>query len=101
MCENNPNEQFFSDLTYVSGLQPAIDPPTARVVIDDNGEPECGKCNSCYGVICTLIRIAVYICSWSFVLLEAWPLQWLIGMCVCMLCVCVCVCVFVWRSRME
>ena len=47
ICEHNPNEFFFSDLAYVSGMQPiTIAPPTARVVIDDSGEPEC-KCNEC------------------------------------------------------
>ena len=42
ICEHNPYEFFFSDLTYVSGERPiTIAPPTAQVVIDDSGELEC------------------------------------------------------------
>ena len=42
ICEIGPNEHFFSDLSYVSGLLPInISPPTARVVIDDSMEEEC------------------------------------------------------------
>ena len=42
ICESDPNESFFSDLAYVSGIQTIIiDPPTAEVVIDDSAEPEC------------------------------------------------------------
>ena len=42
ICESDPNEQFFSDLAYVSGVLPiTISPPTARVVIDDRLEEEC------------------------------------------------------------
>ena len=52
MCENRPNEDFFSDLSYVSGPQPIIDPSEARVVIIDDGELECGKCGLCYIVMC-------------------------------------------------
>jgi len=38
-----PNEFFFVDLSYVSGVQPVIiiARPTAQVVIDDIAEPEC------------------------------------------------------------
>ena len=44
ICESDPNEFFFSDLSYVSGIQPiAIDPSRAQVIIDDTNEPECGK----------------------------------------------------------
>ena len=51
VCEDTPNEQFHSDLAYVSGLQPTIDPSTAVVVIDDTEEPECSKYNlSCQTV---------------------------------------------------
>ena len=43
-CEKDPNENFFSDLSYVSGDQPIeINPARAEVVINDIGEPECGK----------------------------------------------------------
>ena len=42
ICESSPNEFFFSDLAYVSGVQPiTISPPTAQVVIDDSMEEEC------------------------------------------------------------
>ena len=42
ICEHPLNEFFFSDLAYVSGVQPiTIAPPTAQVVIDDTAEPEC------------------------------------------------------------
>ena len=42
ICEYPPNENFFPDLAYVSGMQPiTIAPPTAQVVIDDSDEPEC------------------------------------------------------------
>ena len=44
VCENSPNEYFYSDLAYVSGVQPInIDPPTAQVIIDDSRETECSK----------------------------------------------------------
>ena len=44
ICENYPNEFFFSDIALVSGIPPidAIQ-PQARVTIDDLMEPECGK----------------------------------------------------------
>ena len=45
ICEIDPDEQFFSNLSYVSGLQPiTIDPARTTVIIDDSAEPECGKC---------------------------------------------------------
>ena len=43
VCENTTNKVFFSDLAYVSGLQPTIDPSTVQVFIDDTEEPECSK----------------------------------------------------------
>ena len=46
VCESDPNEYFFSNLSYVSGVQPiSIDPPTAQVIIDDTNEPECEYIN--------------------------------------------------------
>ena len=43
-CERNPNEQFSSNLVYVSGVMPiTIDPMNATVVIDDFEEQECGE----------------------------------------------------------
>lgn len=42
ICEDDPNEHFFSDLSYVSGVLPiTINPPTAEVIIDDSDELEC------------------------------------------------------------
>ena len=41
ICESDPNEFFFSDLSYVGGLPLSIDPSTAQVIIDDTNEPEC------------------------------------------------------------
>jgi len=47
ICEIDPNEFFFSDLSYVSGIQPiTIDPERAQVIIDDTNEPECSKCSA-------------------------------------------------------
>ena len=47
ICERIPDEEFSSNLTYISGIQPiTINPPTVEVVIDDFGESEC-KCNEC------------------------------------------------------
>lgn len=47
LCEappNSPNESFYSDLAYVSGVLPiTIDPPTAQVVINDTHETECSE----------------------------------------------------------
>ena len=50
VCEDTPNEQFLSDLAYVSGLQPTISLSTAIVLIDDTEEPECSKCGSLVNV---------------------------------------------------
>ena len=44
ICESSPNEFFFSDLAYISGILPiTISPPTAQVIIDDSDQPECGE----------------------------------------------------------
>ena len=44
ICERDPNEQFFSNLNYVSGEKPiTITPMRAEIVIDDFAEKECGK----------------------------------------------------------
>ena len=48
ICENDPNESFFSNLVLGGGEQPImVDPPRAEVIIDDSEEPECGKLCSC------------------------------------------------------
>ena len=44
ICENNPNERFFSNLVLGGGVQPIIvEPPQTQVIIDDSNEPECGE----------------------------------------------------------
>ena len=49
ICESDPNEHFFSDLSYVSGEPPiTIEPDNAQVVIDDSAEPECECINVLY-----------------------------------------------------
>ena len=48
ICENDPNESFFSNLVLGGGEPPImVDPPRAEVIIDDNEEPECGKLCCC------------------------------------------------------
>ena len=48
ICEDDPNEFFFSNIQLDSGL-PIINVirPQATVIIDDSGEIECGKYYSC------------------------------------------------------
>ena len=44
VCENDPNEFFFSNLALVSGAQPInLIRPRAEVIINDDLEPECRK----------------------------------------------------------
>ena len=44
ICENDPNENFFSNLVLGGGVGPIIvEPPQTEVIIDDTNEPECGK----------------------------------------------------------
>ena len=44
ICEDDPNEFFFSNITLVSGVQPIdVIQPLATVFIDDSLEPECSK----------------------------------------------------------
>ena len=43
ICEVNPAESFFSQLTYVSGILPIdVSPQVVEVIINDENEPECG-----------------------------------------------------------
>ena len=44
ICEVNPAERFFSELTYVSEILPIVSPPVAEVIFTDENElePECG-----------------------------------------------------------
>lgn len=62
VCEDTPNEQFLSDLAYVSGLQPTINLSTAIVLIDDTEEPECSKCG-CQCVVHSHIMPNKLICN--------------------------------------
>ena len=49
-CEQ-PAENFFSDLSYVSGELPVtINPDRTTVFIDDDNEAECGKITECGNV---------------------------------------------------
>ena len=44
ICENMPNENFFSNLAYDTGVQPiTVIRERAEVIIDDSLEPECSK----------------------------------------------------------
>ena len=44
MCENSPNEFFFSNIVLDSGVQPIfVIRPQATVTINDEAEPECRK----------------------------------------------------------
>ena len=44
ICEIDPNEFFFSNITLVSGTPPIeVIRPQATVIIDDSLEPKCGK----------------------------------------------------------
>ena len=48
ICEFDPFEHFFADLTYVSGEHPIlIDPAKTSVLTNDTAEPECGKMITC------------------------------------------------------
>ena len=45
LCENDPNEFFFSNIMLDSGIPIiTVTRPQATVVIDDSLELECGKC---------------------------------------------------------
>ena len=44
VCENEPNEFFFSNISLGTGVQPIfVIQPQATVIIDDAAEPECRK----------------------------------------------------------
>ena len=62
LCENDPNEFFFSNITLVNGVQPIdVIRPLATVFIDDSLEPECGKDHS----LITKNRHKLLSCSFS------------------------------------
>ena len=42
ICEMEPDEHFFSCLSFVGGVLPiAVNPDSAQVIIDDRSEPDC------------------------------------------------------------
>ena len=44
LCENDPYEDFFSNLALDSGVQPiTVIRPRAQIIIDDTLEAECSK----------------------------------------------------------
>ena len=44
ICENDPSEFFFSDISFNSGMQPInVIRETATITIDDSNEPEQSK----------------------------------------------------------
>ena len=44
VCENEPNENFFSNIALASGISDIdVIRPRATVTIDDNNEIECGE----------------------------------------------------------
>ena len=44
ICETDPNEVFFSNIAFNSGVQPIIMiRQTAEIIIDDSAEPECSE----------------------------------------------------------
>ena len=47
ICEDSPNENFFSNIALTSGHPPVyVTRPRVRVIIDDSAEPECSKQNT-------------------------------------------------------
>ena len=48
ICENNPSENFLSNIALDSGQQPIDLIRRAQVVIRDSAEAECSKCNTHY-----------------------------------------------------
>ena len=73
VCEEPP-ENFFADLAYVSGI-PTINiiTPTTEVIIDDTAEEECGK----WKHSCQFICIAMVVLSFTTVLLYRSYRCWL------------------------
>ena len=46
-CEDDPNENFFPNISLNSGTLPiSVIRPCAEVIIDDTNEPECRKCHT-------------------------------------------------------
>ena len=44
ICEDDPNEYFFSSLEFAGGEQPiTVDPSLTEIIIDDTNQLECGE----------------------------------------------------------
>ena len=44
ICENDPNEHFFSDVVLSGSVLPIIvEPPQTQVIINDTNEPDFGE----------------------------------------------------------
>ena len=64
-CETDPDENFFSNLVFDTGIQPiTVIRPRAEVIIDDSNEPECGRWRAelyvndvCMHVLCMPISL--------------------------------------------
>ena len=79
ICEDDPNENFFSDLSYVSGVPPiTINPPTAQIVIDDSDELECkyekiSLLTLCVNFVAVSFEcIALFMLTWTMHSLRSW-----------------------------
>ena len=49
ICEDQPNENFFSNIALESGIPDIfVTEPRATVTIDDSGEDECSKYHNLY-----------------------------------------------------
>ena len=60
LCEDSPNENFFSTIALNSGQQQVnVVTPRAEITIDDSAEPECSKGHTLmllYKCVCTHIH---------------------------------------------
>ena len=66
-CENDPNEDFFSNIALDSGIPPiSVIRPRAEVIIDDPAEPECSKRNTHSIVIYTLPAVHALIVQGAY-----------------------------------
>ena len=88
ICESDPNEFFFSNLTLSSGMQPIIVfPPSAEVIIDDTAEPECKSYIHIYRIQCIfkclttvngyVILIVQYIYIYIYIYIYLYPVAML------------------------
>ena len=67
ICEIDPNEFFFSNITLVGGVQPIdVIQPLATVIIDDTMEPECSELFTQTHHSCGLLKTTSIPCTLSF-----------------------------------